>query len=1319
MRESTRPRADDERPFHRPVRAWPLMVEPASIVLPPVPAGAAGPRRRWAQLLPMVGSLAMVGFALIVHSLLYFVVIVVMVVGMVGATLATQVVTARDERRGRTRARTRFREAVDAARDEARAAAGVQRAALVGLHPDPAGLLDLVRARDGIWERRPTDPDFATVRLGLGLVAAARPVVPVPDAQATSEPDPELAELAEVAASESRILPAAPVTVPLRELGVVAVVGPAERARALAGAWMASLAALHAPGELRFVGLVPEDAIEAWNWLKWLPHCRDPEGGEGFGRARRAVGTDVAAFSARVAGLVRARLERPPAAAPSLAAGDPLPGWDHVVVLVDGWSPARTFPALETLMAAAGLAGVSVVALVEDASGVPAECGAIVTAGSDGTVRLVESGPGGRVETDVVADALDAETAERLARELAPLRLDATSAGASLGDSVRLAELLGADDPAAAARAAPCLGRPGGPSPLSSSLLRAPIGRDDGGQPVELDLKEAALGGMGPHGLLVGATGSGKSELLRSLAAALATEHRPSLLNLLLVDYKGGAAFAGLERLPHVAGLVTNLADEPDLIARVQAALAGELERRQRLLRDAGGLDSIRDYHATGAADAGDMPYLVVIVDEFGELLAAEPAFLEIFEGIGRLGRSLGMHLLLSTQRLDEGRVTSLEPHLRYRIALRTNTAAESRSVLGSALAHELPPVPGLGYLQVDGTLTRLKAAITTLPHRRAVGTGELRTQWTRALTLVSSGTGEAGAPDAGAGREGRGGRSTSELDVLVDAICGREDVPARRVWLPPLPERVTLAALARRFGGAGRVPAIGLVDHPRSQRQLPLVWDPWATGGNVGVAGGPRSGKSTFLVALVLALTAEASPDDVQFYGIDLGGGTLLALRDLPHVGALVGPGEPDGAIRLVEEVLALVNERAMASPAAGGSLAGPHVFVLVDNVAMVRHHCPDLEAPLFALATTGRSYGVHLVLSANRWFDVRPQLLDALGTKLELRLGDPAETLAPREAARRLPADRPGRGVTSAGDAFQLALPSWSEEPGALPATDGVAEAVRRAAARAEGRRAPRIAALPERVTEEDAVRLARLATAAEAPRSGGEGFLLGLGEFRSRPVEIDLLDDGAHLAVYGDGGSGRSTVLARALRHLFDRRPADELAVHLVDPTRRLIALADDPHVRTYATSPAAAEKLALELARQLAARQPPEDATIEQLRSGRLWAGPLHVVAVDDYDLLLGTMGSPLDPLAEAAGQARDVGLHLLVTRRVAGFQRSAFDPFTQRLRELRPTSLVLAGPPDEGPIVAGVSARPMPPGRAQLVDPTGRRLLVQCCLEEAA
>ena len=551
-----------------------------------------------------------------------------------------------------------------------------------------------------------------------------------------------------------------------------------------------------------------------------------------------------------------------------------------------------------------------------------------------------------------------------------------------------------------------------------------------------------------------------------------------------------------------MAGLVTNLAEEPDLIARVKSALAGELERRQRLLRDAGDLSSISEYHRRWARRRGQdgegrtiepLPYLVVVVDEFGELLEAEPGFADIFNAIGRMGRSLGVHLLLATQRLDEGRVRALEPHLRYRLALRTFSAAESRSVLGSPAAYELPPVPGLGYLAVDESLTRFKAAITTLPDRPARREhSPLATDALRPLTLlrhehIGRTEDRAGASSATSTGDGPD-HSAPELHALVRAVSAAGGAAARRIWLAPLPAAVTLGALTSGPPAAHcSWPVLGVVDLPRWQRQTPLLWDHTGPGGNLGVAGAPRTGKSTLLLSLMMALVKGAGPDEVQFYCLDLGGGGLFALEGLPHVGAIIGPGEVDAAARLVHDMRNLVSERAarrrerdgradqrgvdrrgvdqrgvdqggvdQARDEAKRAAAEPQVFVVVDNAGMLRQSCPDLEPELSALATTGLHQGVHVVVSANRWFDLRPQLLDALGTKLELRLGDPAETLSKRDAAKALPLDRPGRGITREGDLFQLALPSWSATPGPDGEAVAISEAMAHARATA-GRRGP----------------------------------------------------------------------------------------------------------------------------------------------------------------------------------------------------------------------------------------------------------------------
>ncbi|MBO0693935.1 MAG: hypothetical protein J2P58_13610, partial [Acidimicrobiaceae bacterium] len=786
---------------------------------------------------------------------------------------------------------------------------------------------------------------------------------------------------------------AAPVIVRLTRLGVVAVVGSREDGGGLIGSWLAHLATFHAPGELRFVGLVPEGA--PWEWVKWLSHCRDPRGGDGFGRAGRSFSSSRAWFMTAVSDLVAERLESVRGTDGSTVGPNAV--WDHVVLVVDGWFPGA-IPLLEPLMSVAAAVSVTVVVRVDHETSVPEHCSAVVRFEARDRVGYVETAPGGRIENDVLPDRLEPAIAERIARALAPFRPRGQGSAMSVADSVRLSELLGAEDPVDAVRSQAPLGvdevaaaHPG--------LLQAPIGRDDNGRPVTLDLREAASGGMGPHGILVGATGSGKSELLTSLAMALASRHDPGLLNLLLVDYKGGAAFAGLERLPHVAGLVTNLAEEPDLIGRVRDALGGELERRQRVLRDAGNLVSIRDYHR---AHGEDMPYLVVIVDEFGELLNVEPELIDTFNAIGRLGRSLGVHLLLATQRLDEGRVRILDPHLRYRIALRTYTAGESRSVLGSPAAYELPPVPGLGLLKVDERIVRFKAAIAKLPYQRnadpAVGEPE-------PFRLFTLGAGPAEPDPDPAEQAVVSPAPRSQLDAMVDTVADRGG-RSRRIWLPPLPAAVTLGQLASATAGSG---TIGVVDRPRSQAQAPLPWDPWDRDGNFGVVGAPRTGKSTLLATLVLASVARDPA--VQVYALDLGGGALHPLAPLPQMGALVGLGEPDVAARLVRDLQALVAEREQRRRVGHDEPEPPLVLVVVDNVGQLRQHLPDLEAQLMSLATTGLQHRLHLIVAAHRWYDMRPQLLDALGFKLELRLGDPGESLVQRAAARALPSDRPGR--------------------------------------------------------------------------------------------------------------------------------------------------------------------------------------------------------------------------------------------------------------------------------------------------------------------
>lgn len=1294
---------------------------------PSPPDGGTG---RLTSLMPMLGSLAMVGLAFLIHSLIYLVVIGAMVLAMVGGGLAASMAQRRGRAKRWARTKQRYAAHLADARAAALTAAQVQRDAAQACFPDPEALVTVAARGEGLWERRPGDADFAAVRLGRGRVPANRPVRLVRNADPLAEADPDLADYADRVMEETATLPAAPVVIPLADTGCIAIVGNPDRARALAGSWLASLATFHAPAELRIMGLVPLSAVRTWAWLKWLPHTRDPEAGEGLGRVSRAVTADPLAFAAQFEALAQRRMDslrrRMEAAGGLVGRADlaaPQPHRQdaesaHVVVVVDGYQPGEGAPSLDALLPVAASVAMTVIVLVRDHGEVPASCGARVDWMSPGLVRYVAKGPTGRVEAGVVPDSIDLGLATQLARTLAPLGLRAGETGADLADPVRLVELLGVDEAEQLDLRSDWFRLEALAGGIPPDFLSVPIGRKDNGAPMMLDFKEAAAGGMGPHGMLVGATGSGKSELLRSLTAALAARHDPALVNLLLIDFKGGAAFADLAHLPHVAGLVTNLADDLSLVDRMQLALAGELARRQEQLRLAGNLGSIADYQAARARGANlePLPYLVVVVDEFGELLVAKPDFNDTFLTLARLGRSLGVHLLLATQRLDEGRIRGLEPHLRYRLCLRTFTAEESRAVLSNADAFELPSLPGLGYLRVDREQAKFKAAIcgSARPALQFAEAGSERGQALAASILRPL---SLGGPAAADGQPQTLRSRSDDLQVLVkiaeEATGGAR---ARQIWTAPLPAAVTLRELSNRLGPdwpAGEV-AIGLADWPERQAKQPVIYRLAGAGGNVGIAGAPRTGKSTLLRTLVLALAATAGPEQRQFYCLDLGGGSLFELGGLPHVGAVVGRGETEATARLFRELRALLDERATAKQARAAEGAAPEaigtwpdVFLVVDNVGQLRQAAPDLEPELTEIATAGLPFGVHVLIAANRWLDVRPQLLDSLGTRWELKLADPADSLAGRQAQIRVPADVPGRGLVRDGHVFQAVLPSLSVEPG----PGDLAEAVAVLTEAARGRRAPAIAPLPLEVRTTDVARLA--AMAGSAPPEFDGRFLLGVNEFRSRPVELDVAQPGSHLLIYGDSGSGRTTLLRRLVGYL---RGKDDIALAIVDPSRDLLDVADGPGVAGYAATTSGAEALAARLAAELTPRVAPEGAGVAELRGGRWWSGPTYVLIVDDYDLMLSSMGGPFSSLVDLIAQGADIGFSIMLTRRVAGSQRTSYEPFGQRLREVAVAALILSGQSDEGPLAGGVTPRPLPPGRGVLISGRTRPQPIQCCLD---
>jgi S-DNA-T family DNA segregation ATPase FtsK/SpoIIIE len=1261
------------------------------------------------------------------------------------ATLGFIVVQIDRQRKQRaqsvTGSRTEYLRYLSSVRAVARDAAAQQRRALTWQHPEPASLPALAEERSRVWERGATDPAFLHVRYGVCSQELALRLVP-PDSAPIDQVDPAAASALHRLLVVHRNQPDLPASLDLRAFDRIEVCGAESTARALARALVCSATAFHSPEQLVVAVLAGERQLAHWDWVKWLPHAHSARVTDAVG-PRRMVATSLDEL---------AELLPPDLADRPRFGADERPAVPHVLLLLDG----ADLPPGNHVVPPDGLHGVTVLdlparwddledptrlrlaVLDEPAAPGPAPSGAA----APGLVALEAV----RVrETPVRArgDQCDLATAEAFARRLTALHTVTAGSGVpddaaplDLSGSTDFMELLGLGDVHAFDADAAWRPRP------ARDRLRVPIGVGEAGLPAHLDLKESAQQGMGPHGLVIGATGSGKSEFLRTLVLGLAMTHSPEQLNMVLVDFKGGATFAGMSDMPHVSAVITNLSQELTLVDRMQDALSGEMVRRQELLREAGNFASVRDYEKARAAgeDLAPLPSLFVVVDEFSEMLSAKPEFIDLFVAIGRLGRSLGIHLLLASQRLEEGRLRGLESHLSYRVGLRTFSAQESRAVLGVPDAYELPAVPGLGYLKPDPTtMQRFKAAYVSGPP-----SGRARVQRDEGghvrgilpFTVASVRPLEQ-QPDVAP--EPVAPRPTSDeslLDLAVRRMAGRGPA-AHQVWLPPLEEPDTLDGL---FGDLVEDPALGLhspswralggltvplgiVDRPREQRRDTLTVDLSGAAGHVAVVGGPRSGKSTLLRTIVASASLVTTPQESQFFVLDFGGGTFAPLARHPHVAGVGTRSEPDVVRRILAEVTGVVDRREAffrdrgidsietyrARRREGRADDGfddgfGDVFLVVDGWSTLRADFDDLEMEIQQLAGRGLTFGLHVVAGAARWSDFRAAMRDVFGTRLELRLGDHVDSEIDRRLAALVPTGRPGRGLVQSKLHFLGALPRIDGAGTGHDLGDGVEDLVTRVRAAWRGPAGPKLRLLPERI---DLADVRRMAGAAEAPdatagsQPAGGPLLLGVDEKELAPLGLDV-DAEPHLLVLGDGQSGKSSLLRSYVREVVRTRGAAQAQVVVVDYRRSLLGEVPEEHLLQYLTSAQQATPALRDLAAYLEQRIPGPDVTPEQLRSRSWWQGAEVFLVVDDYDLVATAQSSPLAPLQPLLAQARDVGLHVVVARRSGGASRALYEPVIQTLRDLAMPGLLLSGSPDEGPLLGTLRPTPLPPGRGRLV-----------------
>ncbi|NLE79274.1 MAG: type VII secretion protein EccCa [Rhodococcus sp.] len=1281
------------------------------------------------KLLPLVMVVAMVGMMALMFtsgmgrspmSMLFPIMMMVSMLGMLagGGKGGPKASEANEDRKDYLRYLDQLRKDVDETGEQ-------QRKSLEWSHPEPR-LLWTLAGTSRMWERRANDPDFCHVRVGRGSQRLATRLI-APETGPVDDLEPVAAVSLRRFVRAHSVVQDLPTAVSIRGFASISIDGQRSMARALVQSMLMQLCTFHGPDHLLVAVVCGPDTEPEWEWAKWLPHAQHPEVADGIGTSRMVYGSILELESALGPMLtMRSRFSRNAPATP---------GVPQMVIVVDG----GILDGESGMITDGGIDAVTVLDISGYCPRLTATRGLQLVA--DNGSLGARSGTG--VEMFATADLMNAADAQTLARRLAPFRTPSQTTADAVDDDDQQVQSWGQMIGVGA------VGRLNPEHvwlPRSArDRLRIPIGLGVDGTVVDIDLKESAENGMGPHGLCIGATGSGKSEFLRTLVLGLIATHSPDALNLILVDFKGGATFLGLDGAPHVAAVITNLAEELDMVERMRDAIAGEMNRRQELLRSAGNFANVTEYEKARVAGAAldPLPALFIVVDEFSELLSQHPDFADLFVAIGRLGRSLHIHLLLASQRLEEGKLRGLDSHLSYRIGLKTFSANESRSVLGVPDAYHLPASPGAGYLKCDSAeIVRFQASYVSGIYEgdradriqeRDSATVELRPKIFTASPVAADVVEQ---PEYTPLAEINSGppETRTTIDVVVERIQGHGN-PAHEVWLPPLDAPATLDELLPRSIltepvnplSTLRAP-IGIIDRPYDQRRDPLVVDLSGATGNMAIVGGPQSGKSTALRTLIMSMSMTHTAEQVQFYCLDFGGGTLAGLSGLPHVGSVANRLDVDRVRRTLAEMTTIVRDRELmfrdlgiesmvefrrrqADQAYEGAPRDDSfgdVFLVIDGYASIRQDFESLDQSINNLAAQGLSYGVHLIVSAGRWGEIRPALKDQLGTRIELRLGDPSDSDLGRKVAALVPTGRPGRGMTRDSLHLLIGLPRVDGSSNLEDLSSGVGNAVAAIAASTPGNPAPAVRMLPERIDRDELLAHADWPASVDRTQTNLR-IPIGLDEAELAPTYLNFAEQ-PHFMVFGDSECGKTTLLQNICEGIMQSNTGKQVKIVLCDYRRTLLGVVPKEYLAGYAPSASVMSDLMKDLAGRMQARTAGPDITQQQLRDRSWWEGPEVFVIIDDYDLVVTSSGNPVAPLLEYLPHARDLGLHVIISRRSGGAGRAMYEPVISRLRDLVSPGLVMSGNREEGNLLGTVRPSAMPPGRGTLVSRSGSGLV---------
>lgn len=865
-----------------------------------------------------------------------------------------------------------------------------------------------------LWTRRPEHWNFLAVRMGTSEAPSRTGVKRADNPDALQE----YVERVDRLRDRYRMIDGVPVLESLQSVGVIGVAGGAREAADALRGLAVQLFGLHSPNDLAAVALTEPEWARELEWLKWLPHTSS----ERSPFREMPLSDSASTGAAMLSGLEELVMRRSKAAAaPRLPFDDDwdpmrygtdvrraaeestFPGQTAVVVIVTSDAPvdrARLTQVLER-GADVGVYGIFVAPVVD---ALPAVCRTFVdvTAGLDharvGTVRSGVEYPVTEVE------GVSNELMTVLSKRLAPVT-DASTIiedSSDIPNSVMFLSLVGselASEPSFAVERwrenNTILDRSGAAMPRlkKSGNLRAIVGQG-ATDAMTLDLRT-----QGPHALVGGTTGAGKSEFLQAWVLGMAAAHSPDRVTFLFVDYKGGSAFADCVELPHTVGLVTDLS--PHLVRRALTSLRAELHHREHLFNRKKAKDLLE---LEKRRDPETPPALVLVIDEFAALAGEVPEFVDGVVDIAQRGRSLGIHLIMATQRPAGVIKDNLRANTNLRVALRMADESDSKDVVDDPVAARFDPsIPGRGIAKTGpGRLVPFQSAYAGGWSSDEVVAADVTIAELRFGSVQRWEVDE--IPEDPAAEVDPGPNDQKRIVATLVAAANQARIPEpRRPWLDDLETTVDIRALPSGRGGAI---LIGKSDIPERQLQEAVYFEPDRDGSML-VYGTSGSGKSTVLRTIAIAAaTTGRRAENIEVYGLDFGSGSLKSLEVLPHVGSVIPGDDAERVQRIMRSLGAVLDDRGKRFSAANASTIGEYreltgrdearIVLLLDGLPQFRAEWESTSARMpfyqafMRILGEGRPLGVHVVATADRSGSVPTAVSSNISRRIVLRLSD-----------------------------------------------------------------------------------------------------------------------------------------------------------------------------------------------------------------------------------------------------------------------------------------------------------------------------------------